>query len=678
MKHIYIKILFVFFYCCLCNKSIYAQNYPDISISVDKTEILKDGGEATVTISLSKKSLGNSFVNFSLKYAINGSGSENYDFKLSPRVSYYKFAKNETSISFKIKGIYQKWGSENVNLDISIYNIKNATISGSQKINLDIRKVLSSSDPIDTEAPVFQNSQSNLSVFTDANTCGALVDYTMPTATDDTPVSTEAISGYNYLGLLNGHSYYYSNSAVNATTAIQNSIDLGGHLVSIGSQVENDFVDNRIGSSVWIGFTDTNTEGDFKWLSNEPVSYTNWNGAEPNNAGGEDYTEMYTNGRWNDLRGTNNRRYIVEFQPVFVTQTAGLPSGSNFPVGTTTNTFVATDNSGNTSTHSFNVVVVDNEAPSVSQLTAEYYDGKSFNTYKESLLVDEINYSWGSGAPESSLVGTNNFSIRFLGTVQAPQTGVYTFYTTSDDGVRLWVNGISVVNNWTNHGTTVNTGTISLTAGEVVPLKLEFFENGGAAVIKLEWSGPGLSKQFVRQAGVGTCKDVTLDLSATGSAALSVADVDPGYTDACGIASRVLSQMNFTCNDAGDNPVTLVVTDVHGNSASCDFNVTVVGAPDNSLSVTGDTKCDDEDASVTIQNSELGVSYSLYFGATQIGVPVNGTGTDLNIAIAASDLPVGNNLITIKASKGACELNLLNNATVLINPKPNPVGIFHE
>lgn len=678
MKHIYIKILFAFLFCSLCNKSLYAKKDPKISISIDKSEILKDGGEAIVTISLSKKSSGNDLVNFSLKYSINGGGSENYDFKLSPRVSYYKFTKNETSVSFKIKGVYQKWGSENVNLNISIYNIKNATISGSKKINLDIKKVLSNSDLIDTEAPVFQNPQSNLSVSTDANTCGALVNYTMPTATDDTPVSTEAISGYSYLGQLNGHSYYYSNSTASAAAAIQNSADLGGHLVTIGSQAENDFIDNRIGSSIWIGYTDTNREGDFIWLTNESTSYTNWNGAEPNNSGGEDYTEMYTNGRWNDLRGTNNRRYVVEFQSTLVRQTVGLPSGSVFPVGTTTNTFVATDNYGNTSTHSFNVVVVDNEAPSVSQLKAEYYDGKSFNTYKETLFVDEINYSWGSGAPESSLVGTNNFSIRFLGTVQAPQTGIYTFYTTSDDGVRLWVNGTSVVNNWTNHGTTVNTGTISLTAGEVVPLKLEFFENGGAAVIKLEWSGPGLTKQFVRQAGVGTCKDVTLDLSVTGSEALSVAGVDPGYTDACGIASRVLSQTNFTCNDVGDNAVSLLVTDVHGNSASCNFNVTVVGVPDTSLSVTGDTKCEGEDVSVVIENSEVDVVYSCYLGTNKVGSSVNGTGSNLSIIIPSTGMSTGNNTIEIKAAKGACNVNLLNTANVLISTNPNPVGIFHE
>jgi hypothetical protein len=530
----------------------------------------------------------------------------------------------------------------------------------------------------DNVKPVFQNTQSNISVSTDANICGALVSYPYPDVSDNCPPQSGSLSGYSYLGQLNGHTYYYSNSSVSATNAIQNSNNIGGHLVSIGSQAENDFIDNNVGASIWIGITDTNIEGDFQWLTNEPVIYTNWNGAEPNNSGGEDYTEMYTNGRWNDLRGTNNRRYVLEFQPAFITQTTGLPSESNFPVGITTNTFVATDMAGNTATHSFDVIVVDNEPPSVSQLKAEYYDGRNFDTFKEILSVNELNYAWGSGAPESNLVGSNDFSIRFLGNVQAPQTGVYTFYTTSDDGVRLWVDGTLVVDNWTDHGTTVNTGTISLIAGEYVPIKLEFYERGGGAVIKLEWEGPGLSREFVKETGVGICNDITLNLSSTGAATISVSDVDPGYTDACGVASRILSQSDFTCSDVGDNAVDLVVTDINGNSTSCNFNVKVIGAPDNSLLVTGDTKCEGDDANVLIQNSENGVIYSCYLGTNQVGSSANGSGADLNIVIPNTDVLVGNNTLVIKASKGVCNVDLVNHATVLINPNPKPIGIFHD
>lgn len=529
---------------------------------------------------------------------------------------------------------------------------------------------------LDNTPPVFQNPQGNINASTDAGLCGAVVNYTIPTATDNSSVSSGAISGYSFLGQLNGHSYYYSNNSVNVSTATQNAINIGGHLLTLSSQAENDWINARVGE-VWIGYNDVASEGNFVWETGESNGYENWNGGEPNNSGGEDYTVMRSNGLWNDLRGTNSRRFVVEFQPVIISQTGGLSTGSIFPVGTTTNTFLATDNSGNTATHSFDVIVTDNTAPEITSLKADYYNGRNFNTLMETLNVSELNYNWGSGAPESILVGTDDFSIRFQGNITAPQTGSYTFYTTSDDGVRLWVDNSLIIDNWTDHGPTVNTGTISLTANQATPIKLEYYERGGGAVIQLEWQGPGLAREYVKDTGGGTCSDLVLDLSATGSATISADDIDPGYTDACGIATRVLNKTNFTCSDVGDNAVTLTVTDVNSNASSCNINVRVIGAPDNSLGVIGDTKCDDEDASVTIQNSELAVTYSLFLGLTQIGSSVNGTGSDLNIVVIAADLPVGNNSITVKASKGACELNLLNTATMVINPKLSPIGIFH-
>ncbi len=71
-----------------------------------------------------------------------------------------------------------------------------------------------------------------------------------------------------------------------------------------------------------------------------------------------------------NITGVNdgNGEVIISYQSssATITQTAGLPSGSLFPVGTTTNTFVATDESGNTSTCSFDVVVADTEKPVIS------------------------------------------------------------------------------------------------------------------------------------------------------------------------------------------------------------------------------------------------------------------------------------------------------------------------
>jgi len=86
-----------------------------------------------------------------------------------------------------------------------------------------------------------------------------------------------------------------------------------------------------------------------------------------------------------------------------------------------------------------------------------------------------------------------------VGTVQPPASGTYTFFTESDDGVRLWVNGQQLVNNWTDHSRTENSGVISLTGGVKYAIRMEFYERGGDAVARLLWSGPSTAKAVIPQ-----------------------------------------------------------------------------------------------------------------------------------------------------------------------------------
>jgi MSHA biogenesis protein MshQ len=60
--------------------------------------------------------------------------------------------------------------------------------------------------------------------------------------------------------------------------------------------------------------------------------------------------------------------------------------------------------------------------------------------------------------------------------------------------VRLWVNGVQVINNWSDHAATTNTsGTVNLAAGQRVSIRLEYYERGGRAVMRLQWRPPGVS-----------------------------------------------------------------------------------------------------------------------------------------------------------------------------------------
>jgi hypothetical protein len=107
-----------------------------------------------------------------------------------------------------------------------------------------------------------------------------------------------------------------------------------------------------------------------------------------------------------------------------------------------------------------------------------------------------IDFTWGAGSPDPA-IGVDTFSARWVGQVEAPSTGTFTFYTQSDDGVRLWVNGQRIINNWTNHKTIENSGTIALTAGQRYDIQMDYYENTGSATARLLWSGPSVAKAVV-------------------------------------------------------------------------------------------------------------------------------------------------------------------------------------
>ena len=77
------------------------------------------------------------------------------------------------------------------------------------------------------------------------------------------------------------------------------------------------------------------------------------------------------------------------------------------------------------------------------------------------------------------------FSVRWSGYVGVPKTGTYTFTTVSDDGVRLFVNDKSIIDNWTNHAATENSGTATLEAGKRYSLRMEYFQSAGGATARL-------------------------------------------------------------------------------------------------------------------------------------------------------------------------------------------------
>jgi hypothetical protein len=128
-------------------------------------------------------------------------------------------------------------------------------------------------------------------------------------------------------------------------------------------------------------------------------------------------------------------------------------------------------------------------------LKGEYFSGMNFNTLVLTRVDDVVNFDWGNGSPGPG-VPADQFSARWTGFIVIEVTGTYTFWTNSDDGVRLWVGENIVVQNWTDHAPTWNSGSIVLSPGEHA-LRLEYYENGGGAVMQLEYQGTGISRQTI-------------------------------------------------------------------------------------------------------------------------------------------------------------------------------------
>ena len=131
-------------------------------------------------------------------------------------------------------------------------------------------------------------------------------------------------------------------------------------------------------------------------------------------------------------------------------------------------------------------------------LTAQYFDNTNFTNLKLVRTDATVNFDWGGGTPHAT-VGVDTFTARWEGKVEPLYTQTYTFYTVTDDGVRLWINGQLVVDKWQDQGPTEWSGQIALTAGQRYDIRMEFYENGGGATAKLLWSSASQTKEIIPQ-----------------------------------------------------------------------------------------------------------------------------------------------------------------------------------
>ena len=160
-------------------------------------------------------------------------------------------------------------------------------------------------------------------------------------------------NGYEIAGIaetpitIRGDSAYAIVEGPTWEEAEANANKLGGHLVTINDEEENQWLYSNFGGGNWIGITDKDTEGDWKWISGDDVDYTNWYQGQPSNSIhlstgiDQDYGWIHTDwlGEWDDHFasndvGTSATHGIVEIK-IGETTTFDSSSGNS---GTSTGT----------------------------------------------------------------------------------------------------------------------------------------------------------------------------------------------------------------------------------------------------------------------------------------------------------------------------------------------------
>ena len=118
-------------------------------------------------------------------------------------------------------------------------------------------------------------------------------------------------------------------------------------------------------------------------------------------------------------------------------------------------------------------------------LTGCYYQGHDLGTLVATRTDPKVDFNWT--APPAAGLGQDYFSVRWIGSVLAEEAGDYTFVTTSDERVRLWVDDKKVLDDWSNHAARDDSATIHFDAHSRHKLWMEYFQDARDAIARLAW-----------------------------------------------------------------------------------------------------------------------------------------------------------------------------------------------
>lgn len=301
-------------------------------------------------------------------------------------------------------------------------------------------------------------------------------------------------------------------------------------------------------------------------------------------------------------------------------------------------------------------------------LAMEYFSNQDLTGLVYQRLAANVDYPNAfaalSGTP---LDGASSFSLRARGVIIPAFSETYTFETLSDDGVRLRVNGQLLIDNFTTHGETLNSGAIALNAGQVYEIDVEYFQGPCCgAVWQLFWSSPSQAREIVPAARLfhpvnESGQTVVFDgVSAhtPGGGTVSLAGGIITYTPAPNFSG--LDRVTYTVKDDG---LTDGLADPRTGTGVIDMVVQAVNSPPTITRIADQNL--DEDSSVTgipftvgDPDNALGDLSIVVSSANQSLVPdaglqIGGSGANLTLDIHPAAEASGVATVTVTVSDGA-------------------------
>jgi WD40 repeat protein len=123
--------------------------------------------------------------------------------------------------------------------------------------------------------------------------------------------------------------------------------------------------------------------------------------------------------------------------------------------------------------------------PEVNGLKAELFQGAAFERLVKTRVDPEVDWNWGTGSPDPA-VPVDYFSVRWTGCLKPPRPGRYHLATSSDDGVRLWLDGRLLIDEWKaqqgqRHEVAVDLG------DRPHALRIDYYDSTGDAFVSFHW-----------------------------------------------------------------------------------------------------------------------------------------------------------------------------------------------